>query len=48
MTIDWYHEHAALTWPLFPNMSRGSDGLYRFPKDFPQLPLSFSLKAVKP
>jgi SAM-dependent methyltransferase len=48
MTIDWYHEHAALTWPLFPNMSQGEDGLYRLPKDFPQLPLAFSLKAVKP
>jgi SAM-dependent methyltransferase len=47
LTIDWYHEHAALTWALFPNMQRGADGLYRLPKDFPQLPLAFSLKAVK-
>jgi hypothetical protein len=23
------------------------DGLYRLPQDFPQLPLAFSLKAVK-
>ena len=47
LTIDWYHEHAALTWPLFPNMVQGEDGLYRLPTGFPQLPLSFSLKAVK-
>jgi SAM-dependent methyltransferase len=45
--IDWYHEHPALTWALFPNMIEGEDGLYRMPADFPQLPLSFSLKAVK-
>lgn len=48
LTIDWLHEHAALTWPLFPNMIESEDGLYRLPADHPQLPLSFSLKAVKP
>ena len=45
--IDWFHEHAALTFALFPNMERHDDGLYRLPQDFPQLPLAFSLKAVK-
>lgn len=48
LTLDWLHEHAALTWLLFPNMTAGEDGLYRLPADHPQLPLSFSLKAVKP
>jgi SAM-dependent methyltransferase len=47
LMIDWFHEHTALTWALFPNMERNDDGLYRLPKDFPQLPLAFSLKAVK-
>jgi SAM-dependent methyltransferase len=47
LTIAWYHEHAELTWPLFPNMVQGEDRLYRLPNGFPQLPLSFSLKAVK-
>jgi SAM-dependent methyltransferase len=47
LAIDWFHEHDALTWPLFPNMQKGDDGLYRLPTDHPQLPLSFSLKAVK-
>ena len=42
-----FHEHAALTFALFPNMERHDDGLYRLPRDFPQLPLAFSLKAVK-
>jgi SAM-dependent methyltransferase len=47
MALDWYHEHPALTWALFPNMIQSEDGLYRLPPDFPQLPLAFSLKAVK-
>jgi hypothetical protein len=29
-------------------MVKGDDGLYRLPTEHPQLPLSFSLKAVKP
>jgi SAM-dependent methyltransferase len=47
LALDWYHEHPALTWALFPNMIQSEDGLYRLPADFPQLPLAFSLKAVK-
>ena len=47
LALAWLHEHDALTWDLFPNMVEGEDGLYRLPADFPQLPLSFSLKAVK-
>jgi hypothetical protein len=47
MDLDWLHEHAELTWALFPNMIEGKDGLYHLPADYPQLPLSFSLKAVK-
>ncbi|MGE0241293.1 MAG: class I SAM-dependent methyltransferase [Parvibaculaceae bacterium] len=47
MRLDWLHEHAALTWPLFPNMTASADGLYRLPPDHVQLPLSFSLAARK-
>lgn len=47
LAIEWYHEHAALTWPLFPNMIKSADGLYRLPSGHPQLSLSFSLKAAK-
>jgi SAM-dependent methyltransferase len=47
VSLVWLHEHDTLTWDLFPNMVEGEDGLYRLPADFPQLPLSFSLKAVK-
>jgi SAM-dependent methyltransferase len=47
LRLDWLHEHAALTWKLFPNMEEGPDRLYRLPADHPQLPLSFSLKATR-
>jgi 2-polyprenyl-3-methyl-5-hydroxy-6-metoxy-1,4-benzoquinol methylase len=47
MTLSWLHEHTALTWPLFPNMTVSADGLYRLPADHVQLPLSFSLEARK-
>jgi SAM-dependent methyltransferase len=47
LALDWLHEHDALTWPLFPTMTAGADGLYRLPPDEVQLALSFSLKAVK-
>jgi len=47
MALNWLHEHAALTWPLFPNMTVSDDGLYRLPADHVQLPLAFSLEARK-
>jgi SAM-dependent methyltransferase len=47
MALNWLHEHAALTWPLFPNMTVSDDGLYRLPADHAQLPLAFSLEARK-
>ncbi|MFZ5676209.1 MAG: class I SAM-dependent methyltransferase, partial [Pseudomonadota bacterium] len=47
LTLDWFREHAALVWPLFPNMKAGEDGLYRLPADHVQLPLAFSLEARK-
>jgi hypothetical protein len=48
LAIDWFHEHDALIWPLFANMQESADSLCRLPADHPQLPLSFSLKAIKP
>ncbi len=47
LTLSWFREHAALVWPLFPNMKEGEDGLYRLPADHVQLPLAFSLEARK-
>ena len=47
LRLERFTEHAALTWPLFPNMTVSEDGLYRLPPDHPQLPLSFSLDATR-
>lgn len=47
MRLDYLHEHEALTWPLFPMMSEGEDGLYRLPEGAPRLPLAFSLGMTK-
>jgi hypothetical protein len=43
MTLDWLHEHDAVTWRLFDVLVRGAEGLWRWP-DKPWLPLAFSLR----
>lgn len=47
LRLDWFHEHARLTWQLFPCLVRGDDRLWTWP-DRPWLPLAFSLRAEKP
>jgi SAM-dependent methyltransferase len=46
MTLDWLHEHAAVTWRMFRILVEDADGLYRWP-DKPWLPLAFSLSATR-
>ena len=46
MTLDWLHEHDAVTWHMFDVLVRGADGLWRWP-DKPWLPLAFSLRATR-
>ncbi len=46
MTLDWLHEHDALTWQMFKVLVRDTDRLWRWP-DKPWLPLAFSLKATR-
>ncbi len=46
MTLDWLHEHDALTWHMFDVLVKGADGLWRWP-DKPWLPLAFSLRATR-
>ena len=46
LTLDWLHEHDAITWHLFEQLVRDSDGLWRWP-DKPWLPLAFSLQATR-
>ncbi len=47
MRLDRLNEFDALTWPLFPMMQEGEDGLYRLPEGAPKLPLAFSLQMTK-
>ena len=47
MTLDWLHEHDAVTWHMFDVLVRGADRLWRWP-DKPWLPLAFSLRATRP
>lgn len=46
MTLDWLHEHDAVTWQMFRILERDAAGLYRWP-DRPWLPLAFSLSATR-
>jgi len=46
MTLDWLHEHDAVTWQMFRILVKDAAGLYRWP-DRPWLPLAFSLRATR-
>ena len=46
MTLDWLHEHDAVTWHMFDVLVRGADRLWRWP-DKAWLPLAFSLRATR-
>jgi SAM-dependent methyltransferase len=46
MTLDWLHEHDAVTWHMFDVLVRGADRLWRWP-DRPWLPLAFSLRVTR-
>jgi SAM-dependent methyltransferase len=46
MTLEWLHEHDAVTWRMFECLAEGADGLFRWP-DKPWLPLAFSLLATR-
>ncbi len=46
LSLDWLHEHDAVTWRMFRCQVEDSAGLYRWP-DQPWLPLAFSLSATR-
>jgi SAM-dependent methyltransferase len=48
LRLEWLHEHAVLAWPYFPIMESTGDRMFRLPENYPQLPLSLSLRATKP
>ena len=47
LQLDWLHEHPGITWRMFGQLVRGTDGLWTWP-DKPWLPLALSLRATKP
>ena len=46
LTLDWFHEHDAVTWRMFKILAQDAEGLWRWP-DQPWLPLAFSLRAAR-
>jgi SAM-dependent methyltransferase len=46
LTLDWLHEHDAVTWRMFGILVRDAERLWRWP-DQPWLPLAFSLRATR-
>jgi SAM-dependent methyltransferase len=48
LCIEFLHEWPFVFWPMLPFMKHGDDGWWRLPTDLPSIPLSFSLRAVKP
>jgi SAM-dependent methyltransferase len=46
MTLDWLHEHDAVTWRMFNVLVQDAERLWRWP-DKPWLPLAFSLRATR-
>jgi SAM-dependent methyltransferase len=47
LTLQWLHEHDAVTWRMFKILVQSADRLWRWP-DRPWLPLSFSLRGTRP
>jgi hypothetical protein len=47
LRLDRFTEHDCIPWEMFTCLVRGEDGYYRWPAE-PWLPLSYSLRAVKP
>jgi SAM-dependent methyltransferase len=46
LTLDWLHEHDAITWRMFECLIEDAAGLYRWPEQ-PWLPLAYSLLATR-
>ena len=48
LRLEFLHEHPEITWRAMPYLVPGAPGQYRMPEGRPNIPLSFSLLAVKP
>ena len=47
LRIEFLHEHAMTLFQRYPVLERTESGAYRFPAGHPQVPLMYSLRAVK-
>jgi SAM-dependent methyltransferase len=47
LQIEYLREYPFLAWKMFAFMEQDADGWWRLPKRFNQIPLMFSLKAIK-
>lgn len=48
LLLEFFHEFPVAAWRRFPFMTRDGDGWWRLGPDFPDLPLTFTLRARKP
>jgi SAM-dependent methyltransferase len=48
MTLTMFREHEILPWKALPSMVPASERMWRLPAECPAVPLSFSLRAIKP
>lgn len=48
LRLEFLNEHPFTLFERWPGLERHDDGTYRLPEDRPNLPLIYSLKAVKP
>lgn len=47
LRVEFLHEHDWIDYPLLPVLTQHDDGHWRFPEGAPQIPLRYSLRAVK-
>lgn len=47
LKLEFLHEHKCIAWKCIPSMIKDSDGWYRLPENYPDLPIMFSLRAQK-
>ncbi len=48
LVLEFFHEHRAVPWRMFPSMTMGDDRLYRFGPDGPNMAVGMSMMWRKP
>ena len=47
LEIEFFHEHSAATYQMFPFLEDAGDGYWKLPPEMPAIPLMFSMRARK-